>query len=123
MRLSTKRVLAGLLGLSALYVGIWASIAPHSFFTTFPGPGHHWVLVLPPYSEHRATVDRFRHATTGGRIEDLLAVLDPDVVLGQRSCDRSVGSRRRRWMPSVCRACRRVRRSPVQRGSARMVSW
>jgi hypothetical protein len=45
-------VLAGLLGLTALSVGMWASVGPHSFFTSFPGFGHHWVLAQPPYNEH-----------------------------------------------------------------------
>ena len=32
--------------------GLWASLAPTSFFASFPGLGHAWVVVLPPYNEH-----------------------------------------------------------------------
>jgi hypothetical protein len=33
-------------------IGIWGLIAPHSFFTTYPGLGHHWVSALGHYNEH-----------------------------------------------------------------------
>jgi len=33
-------------------VGGWASIAPRSFFSSFPGAGHHWVSVDGPFNEH-----------------------------------------------------------------------
>jgi hypothetical protein len=33
-------------------VGIWGVIAPRSFFTTFPGFGHHWVASLGAFNEH-----------------------------------------------------------------------
>jgi hypothetical protein len=33
-------------------VGIWGLLAPRSFFDNFPGAGHQWVSVLPPYNEH-----------------------------------------------------------------------
>jgi len=33
-------------------IGCWAFIAPVSFFTSFPLPGHPWVALLPPYNEH-----------------------------------------------------------------------
>jgi hypothetical protein len=33
-------------------IGIWGVIAPHSFFTTFPGLGRHWVAPLGPFNEH-----------------------------------------------------------------------
>jgi hypothetical protein len=33
-------------------IGIWGLIAPHSFFTTYPGLGHHWVSALGTYNEH-----------------------------------------------------------------------
>jgi hypothetical protein len=47
-----KRAVAALLALSAADVGLWASIAPGSFFRSFPGGGHHWVSVIGPYDEH-----------------------------------------------------------------------
>lgn len=33
-------------------IGIWGLTMPHSFFTTYPGLGHHWVSALGPYNEH-----------------------------------------------------------------------
>jgi len=33
-------------------IGVWGLVAPHSFFGTFPGAGHHWVSALGPYNEH-----------------------------------------------------------------------
>lgn len=48
----TKRVMVGILALSAAYVGFWATLAPHSFYQAFPGFGHHWVSTAGPYDEH-----------------------------------------------------------------------
>lgn len=44
----------GLLALAApvVLVGGWALLAPHGWFTTFPGAGRHWVSALGPYDEH-----------------------------------------------------------------------
>lgn len=47
-----KKIATAVLALCALDVGLWASIAPRSFFTSFPAPGHHWVDGLGPYNEH-----------------------------------------------------------------------
>lgn len=33
-------------------VGLWASIAPQSFYDSFPGFGHVWVSIDGPYNEH-----------------------------------------------------------------------
>jgi hypothetical protein len=52
MSLRAKQVVVAVLALSAAFVGGWAAIAPHSFFTSFPLPGHHWVAAEPPYTEH-----------------------------------------------------------------------
>ena len=45
---------AGLVALAlvAAITGFWAFLLPESFFTTFPLPGHSWVVLLPPYNEH-----------------------------------------------------------------------
>ena len=50
----SKQVIAGILALSAAFVGIWATAAPHSFYSSFPFPGRHWVSMLGPYNEHLA---------------------------------------------------------------------
>ncbi|MGI9155187.1 MAG: DUF4345 family protein [Marmoricola sp.] len=44
--------MVAILAFTAVYVGLWASAAPHSFFTSFPGAGHHRVTPLGPYDEH-----------------------------------------------------------------------
>ena len=33
-------------------VGVWALLAPASFYRSFPISGHAWVSLLPPYNEH-----------------------------------------------------------------------
>ncbi len=45
---------AGLLCLTSAFatVGLWATLAPRSFYSSFPGAGHDWVALLPPYNEH-----------------------------------------------------------------------
>jgi hypothetical protein len=54
---ATRRTLAARIGLVLVAggnaeVGIWGIAAPHSFYTTYPGAGHHWVAALGPYNEH-----------------------------------------------------------------------
>jgi hypothetical protein len=41
----------GLLAVLALYQGIWAQLAPRSFFDSFPG-GMGWVATEGPFNEH-----------------------------------------------------------------------
>ena len=33
-------------------IGVWATIAPRSFYDDYPGGGRHWVSALAPYNEH-----------------------------------------------------------------------
>jgi hypothetical protein len=51
MRLVVKLLLAWFT-LFGLTVGIWQSVFPSSFYTDFPGMGHHWVSPDGPYNEH-----------------------------------------------------------------------
>ena len=51
MRLVVKLLLAWFT-LFGLTVGIWQSVFPASFYTEFPGMGHHWVSPDGPYNEH-----------------------------------------------------------------------
>ena len=46
------RVGLALVAAAQAEVGIWGLVAPHSFFTDFPGAGRHWVSALGPYDEH-----------------------------------------------------------------------
>lgn len=41
-----------LLTVSAANIGLWAAFAPYSFYTSWPGFGHAWVAMMPPYNEH-----------------------------------------------------------------------
>ena len=41
-----------LLASSPLVVGLWALLAPRSFYEDFPLPGRDWVSALGPYNEH-----------------------------------------------------------------------
>ncbi|HEU5331673.1 MAG TPA: hypothetical protein VFU73_02890 [Actinocrinis sp.] len=52
MNIRSKQVIAGVLALTAAYVGFWAQFAPASFFSSFPVAGHHWLAGLGPYNEH-----------------------------------------------------------------------
>src|SRR5205823_3824690 len=47
-----KRVGLWILALSAAPLGIWATLAPRSFYDNFPGGGHHWVRMDGPYNHH-----------------------------------------------------------------------
>jgi hypothetical protein len=49
---ATIRIALGILIVSALWVGVWAAVAPRSFFLDFPGGGHTWVAVGGGYNEH-----------------------------------------------------------------------
>ena len=40
------------LGLVGLQLGVWASVAPRSFYDDFPGGGRSWVAADGPYNEH-----------------------------------------------------------------------
>ena len=47
-----KQVLCGILALTAIDAGLWATAWPRQFYDSFPGFGHHWVVMLGPYNEH-----------------------------------------------------------------------
>ena len=49
---AAARVGLVLVGLAQLEVAVWGLVAPHAFFTSFPGAGHRWVAALGPYNEH-----------------------------------------------------------------------
>ncbi|HEX4819163.1 MAG TPA: hypothetical protein VFV00_03070, partial [Acidimicrobiales bacterium] len=52
MRDTTTRVLLIIVGVGNAAVGLWAALAPQSFYDDFPGAGRHWVAVDGPYNEH-----------------------------------------------------------------------
>jgi hypothetical protein len=46
------RIALGYLALVSLEIGVWAQLAPRSFYDHFPGLGRAWVNVNGPYNEH-----------------------------------------------------------------------
>jgi hypothetical protein len=40
------------LAVPSVLIGVWAGIAPHSFYDDFPGFGAHWVSPDGPFNEH-----------------------------------------------------------------------
>jgi hypothetical protein len=52
MTLRVQQVAATVLTLSAAYRGVWALVAPRSFYDDFPLPGRDWVSLAGPYDEH-----------------------------------------------------------------------
>lgn len=46
------RIALGYLAIVALQIGLWALLAPQSFYDSFPGLGRTWVNVDGPYNEH-----------------------------------------------------------------------
>lgn len=50
----SARVALGFLLVSALSIGLTATVVPHTFYDDFPFVTH-WVELLPPYNEHLVT--------------------------------------------------------------------
>lgn len=46
------RVALGYLTLFSLQIGVWALLAPQSFYDSFPGMGRAWIAIDGPYNEH-----------------------------------------------------------------------
>jgi ABC-type sugar transport system permease subunit len=46
------RVGLAVLAVQAAMLGVWAGLAPRSFYDDFPGLGRHWVSIDGPYNEH-----------------------------------------------------------------------
>jgi hypothetical protein len=47
-----SRVGLGFLAITSIPIGVWAVIAPRSFYDDFPGFGSHWVSPDGPFNEH-----------------------------------------------------------------------
>jgi len=47
-----SRTILWALTATLVLTGGWALGAPRSFYDRFPGAGHTWVALLPPYNEH-----------------------------------------------------------------------
>lgn len=84
MNISIARGIALALAASAAYVGIWAMVWPHSFFTTFPGLGQAWVSPLGPFNEHLVR-------DVGGLYVALLVLSGWAAAKGEASALRALG--------------------------------
>jgi hypothetical protein len=42
----------GAMAFSSAVIGLWAALAPRSFYDDFPGGGRHWVSAEGPFNEH-----------------------------------------------------------------------
>ncbi|WP_406237049.1 hypothetical protein [Nocardia sp. NBC_01009] len=51
-RLLIVRIMLAILAVQGAIVGLWAVFAPHSWYTSFPGFGMHWISVDGPYNHH-----------------------------------------------------------------------
>jgi len=51
-RARAARIGLAYLAVNAAFLGLWATLAPRSFYDDFPGAGHHWVAVDGPYNHH-----------------------------------------------------------------------
>jgi len=49
---AVSRTILWLLAAELALTGGWALASPRSFFANFPGAGHRWTAMLPPYNEH-----------------------------------------------------------------------
>jgi hypothetical protein len=47
-----KRIGLAILTLGSAPLGLWATLAPRSFYDNFPGMGRHWVRLDGPYNHH-----------------------------------------------------------------------
>jgi len=52
MRDTTTRVLLAIVAAGNALVGLWAGLAPRSFYDSFPGGGRQWVALDGPYNVH-----------------------------------------------------------------------
>lgn len=46
------RIALGYMTVFSLLIGVWALLAPQSFYDSFPGLGRAWISVDGPYNEH-----------------------------------------------------------------------
>lgn len=51
-RLLATRIVLAVLAVQGAIVGLWATLAPHSWYTSFPGFGVQWVAADGPFNHH-----------------------------------------------------------------------
>jgi hypothetical protein len=53
-RTAWRRLALLLLGVPQAGIGLWALLAPHGWYDSFPGAGRHWLPAFGAYNEHFA---------------------------------------------------------------------
>jgi hypothetical protein len=83
-RLLLTRIVLAVLAVQGAVVGLWATLAPHSWYTSFPGFGIRWVAADGPYNHHLA-------ADVGSFFLALTAVTIAALVLDRATAARMAG--------------------------------
>lgn len=83
-RLLITRIVLAVLAVQGAVVGLWATIAPHSWYTSFPGFGMHWIAADGPYNHHLA-------GDVGAFFLALTAVTIAALVLNSTAAARMAG--------------------------------
>jgi hypothetical protein len=52
VNLLSRRIVLAVTAALGLFVGAWAAVLPHGFYSSFPGLGFIWVAVDGPFNEH-----------------------------------------------------------------------
>lgn len=50
--MTIRRILLGVTAAIGAFVGLWATVWPSTFYTSFPGLGRVWIAVDGPFNEH-----------------------------------------------------------------------
>ncbi|MFD6161552.1 hypothetical protein ACFWF7_09020 [Nocardia sp. NPDC060256] len=83
-RLLSTRIVLAVLAVQGVVIGLWATIAPHSWYTSFPGFGMHWISADGPYNHHLA-------GDVGAFFLGLAAVTIAALVLNSTAAARIAG--------------------------------
>ncbi|WP_051020430.1 hypothetical protein [Nocardia araoensis] len=83
-RLLATRIVLAVLAVQGAIVGLWATVAPHSWYTGFPGFGTQWVAADGPYNHHLT-------ADVGAFFLALTAVTIAALVMNRTSAARLAG--------------------------------
>ncbi|MGW4328245.1 hypothetical protein ACWEKR_20355 [Nocardia sp. NPDC004573] len=83
-RLLLTRIVLAVLAVQGAIIGLWATLAPQSWYTSFPGFGVRWVAADGPYNHHLA-------ADVGSFFLALTAVTVAALVVDRTTAARLAG--------------------------------
>ncbi|WP_194837535.1 hypothetical protein [Nocardia sp. XZ_19_369] len=83
-RLLATRIVLAVLAVQGAVIGLWATFAPHSWYTSFPGFGMQWISPDGPFNHHLA-------ADVGAFFLALTAVTIGALVLNSTAAARLAG--------------------------------